>query len=50
MDVITDKGNDWNYDQHQKIDTVPTLEDFKKNVSDYLSWKVSNTLTGGYNE
>jgi len=50
MGVITDKGNDWNYDQHQKIDTIPTLEDFKKTVSDYLTWEVSNVLKGGYNE
>lgn len=50
MDVITDKGNDWNYDQHQKIDNIPTLEDFKKTVSDYLTWEVSNVLKGGYNE
>jgi type I restriction enzyme M protein len=50
MDVITDKGNDWNYDQHQKIDTKPTLEDFKKTVGDYLTWEVSNVLKGGYNE
>jgi len=50
MDVITDKGTDWNYDQHQKIDTMPKLEDFKKTISDYLTWEVSNILKGGYNE
>lgn len=50
MDVITDKGNDWNYDQHQKIDTMPNLDDFKKTVSDYLTWEVSNVSRGGYNE
>ena len=50
MDVITDKGNDWNYDQHQKIDIMPTLDDFKKTVRDYLTWEVSNVLRGGYNE
>jgi hypothetical protein len=44
MNVITNKGNDWNYDQYQKIDTKPTLEDFKKTVSDYLAWEVSNIL------
>lgn len=26
------------------IDTKPTLEDFKKTVSDYLAWEVSNLL------
>ena len=50
MDVITDKGNDWNYDQHQKIDTIPTLGDFKRTVSDYLSWEVSTILRGGQYE
>lgn len=43
-DFITDSGNDWNFDQHQKIDTTPTLADFKKTVSDYLSWEVSQIL------
>jgi hypothetical protein len=26
------------------VDTKPTLADFKKTVSDYLSWEVSNLL------
>jgi len=44
MSVITNAGNDWNYDQYQKIDTKPTLQDFKKTVGDYLAWEVSNIL------
>lgn len=44
MNVITNAGNDWNYDQHQKIDTKPTIQDFKKTVGDYLTWQVSNIL------
>lgn len=44
MSVITNKGNDWNYDQYQIIDTKPTLKDFKKTVGDYLAWEVSNLL------
>lgn len=43
-DFITSEGNDWNFDQHKTIDTKPTLEDFKKTVSDYLAWEVSNIL------
>lgn len=43
-DFITDKGNDWNFEQHQKIDTRPTLADFKKTVADYLSWEVTQLL------
>lgn len=33
---------DWN--QSSPIDTKPTLADFKKTVSDYLAWEVSNLL------
>jgi len=36
------KWDDWN--QTAPIDTKPTLQDFKKTVSDYLSWEVSNLL------
>jgi type I restriction-modification system DNA methylase subunit len=43
-DFITPSGADWNFDQHKIIDTKPTLEDFKKTVSDYLAWEVSNIL------
>lgn len=43
-DFITPSGADWNYDQHKIIDTKPTLADFKKTVSDYLAWEVSNLL------
>lgn len=43
-DFITSEGNDWNFEQHQKIDTKPTLEDFKKTVADYLSWEVTQLL------
>ena len=38
-------GADWNFDQHQKIDSKPTLADFKKTVGDYLAWEVSQILT-----
>ena len=43
-DFITDKGNDWNFEQHQNIDTKPTLDDFKKTVTDYLAWEVEQLL------
>ncbi|WP_428739704.1 HsdM family class I SAM-dependent methyltransferase [Sulfurimonas sp.] len=49
-DFITPSGADWNFDQHKIIDTKPTLEDFKKTVSDYLSWEVSNILKQKDNE
>ena len=43
-DTITLNGDDWNFNQHQKIDTTPTDEDFKRVVSSYLSWKVSQLM------
>ncbi|WP_027631965.1 HsdM family class I SAM-dependent methyltransferase [Clostridium hydrogeniformans] len=53
LNIFTDKeyyentidpqnGADWN--QTVPIDTRPTLQDFKKTVSDYLAWEVSNIL------
>lgn len=44
MDRITLEGNDWNFEQHKKINKIPTQDDFRKTVKDYLEWKV-NTLT-----
>jgi hypothetical protein len=41
-------GADWN--QTAPIDTKPTLQDFKKTVSDYLAWEVSNILKKQNNE
>jgi type I restriction-modification system DNA methylase subunit len=43
-DYITLKGNDWTYGQHKKIETVPTEEDFRKVVKDYLAWRVSEVI------
>lgn len=40
--IDPENGADWN--QTAPIDTKPTLEDFKKTVSDYLAWEVSNLL------
>ena len=37
-------GNDWNFDQHKKIESKPTIVDFRKTVSDYLSWEISQLL------
>ena len=35
-------GADWN--KSRPVDTMPTLADFKKTVSDYLTWEVSQIL------
>lgn len=43
-DTISLDGNDWTFSQHKKIDTQPTLQDFKKTVADFLAWKVSTIL------
>lgn len=42
--INIESGSDWN--QTVPIDTKPTLDDFKKTVSDYLAWEVSNLLKG----
>lgn len=40
--IDPESGSDWN--QTAPIDTRPTLDDFKKTVSDYLAWEVSTLL------
>lgn len=40
--IDPNNGADWN--QSAPIDTKPTLQDFKKTVSDYLAWEISNLL------
>ena len=40
--INPESGADWN--QTAPIDTKPTLDDFKKTVSDYLAWEVSCLL------
>lgn len=46
--IDPDNGSDWN--QTAPIDTKPTLDDFKKTVSDYLAWEVSALLKNQRNE
>lgn len=46
--IDPNSGNDWN--QSAPIDTKPKLEDFKKTVSDYLAWEVSNLLKNNNKE
>ncbi|MCC0630318.1 N-6 DNA methylase [Clostridioides sp. ES-S-0171-01] len=45
-DVISLEGNDWTFKQHQKIDTIPTQDDFRNVVKEYLSWKLSMIMKG----
>ena len=43
--IDPESGKDWN--QSAPIDRKPKLEDFKKTVSDYLAWEVTNILKRG---
>lgn len=40
----SDFGADWTYGQHNKINTIPSAEDFAKVVKDYLAWRVSEVI------
>lgn len=40
--IDPNNGTDWN--QSAPIDTYPTLQDFKKTVSEYLAWEVSQLI------
>lgn len=40
--IDPESGSDWN--QTAPIDTIPSLADFQKTVSDYLAWEVSTLL------
>ena len=46
-DIFNRIGADWTYGQHRKIDTVPTEADFRKTVSDYLSWRITSFIKSG---
>ncbi len=48
-DTISLDGNDWTFKQHLKIDSMPTDDDFKDIVKEYLSWKVSMIIRGDLN-
>ena len=37
-------GEDWNFDHHIQMNTIPTIDDFRKTVSDYLVWEVSQLM------
>ena len=43
-DHISLNGKDWTYGQHKKIETIPTEEDYRKVVKDYLAWRVSEVI------
>ena len=45
-DTISLNGDDWLFTSHKVVDNTPTEEDFKRTVSNYLSWKISNLMKG----
>jgi type I restriction enzyme M protein len=46
-DTISDSGDDWNFEQHQIIDSIPKEEDFLRGVSEYISWEIGQILKEG---
>ena len=46
--IDPENGADWN--QSAPVDTKPTLKDFKKTVSGYLTWELSRVLQSSYPE
>ncbi len=45
-DTISLEGNDWTFSQHIKFNTIPTEDDFRNTIKEYLGWKVSAVLRG----
>ncbi|HSN94337.1 MAG TPA: N-6 DNA methylase, partial [Anaerolineaceae bacterium] len=42
-------GSDWNFEQHQIINTIPVEKDFLNTVRDYISWELLQLLTENHN-
>lgn len=45
-DTINLEGKDWTFRQHRKDNPVPTEDDFRKVVADYLSFKITSFIKG----
>lgn len=45
-DTISLEGNDWTFNQHRKIDLIPSENDFKDVVFEHLNWKMTRALKG----
>lgn len=43
-DTISLNGDDWLFVQHQTLDTIPTEDEYKAVVGDYLSWKIGSLM------
>ena len=49
-DTITLNGDDWTFKKHQKIDGIPSNEDFEITIKEYLGWKIADIIKGGKND
>lgn len=47
-DTISLEGNDWTFAQHKKISTIPTEEDFRQTMKDFMAWKMTQIIQNGY--
>lgn len=45
-DTISLSGDDWTFSQHIKWNTIPSEDDFRNTIKEYLGWKVSAVLRG----
>lgn len=45
-DCISLNGNDWTFNQHKKVNPLPTEEEFETAINEYLAWKISSVLKG----
>lgn len=46
-DTITLNGDDWTFKKHQRIDGIPSDEDFEIAIKEYLGWKIADIIKGG---
>ena len=46
-DEIDESGSDWNFENHQIIDTTPHREDFEQSVKDHLDFQIRQILKRG---
>lgn len=46
--IDPENGGDWNW--KEKVNPIPSIDDFIRNITDYLSWEVSNYLQNEVNK
>ena len=48
--IDPDSGEDWNFGQHQTVDKMANPDEFRKTVSNYMIFEISQLLKGDINE